>query len=163
MQCSDPAWGHPAAVDPSDALHAGRQSLVLGVPLAADRLRADARLDRRHGRRPQPGYVCVCNVHTVMASAEDPELRGALLGSSLNVPDGQPLVWALNALGHSLEDRVYGPELMARACARAPTPASASTSTAGATRARWCSWRSTSASAIPASRSSAATRRRTAR
>jgi N-acetylglucosaminyldiphosphoundecaprenol N-acetyl-beta-D-mannosaminyltransferase len=65
------------------------------------------------------GYVCVCNVHTVMASQEDPELRTALAGSSLNVPDGQPLVWALNALGHSLERRVYGPELMARACARA--------------------------------------------
>ena len=67
----------------------------------------------------EPGYVCVCNVHTVMASREDPELRSALLGASLNVPDGQPLVWALNALGHSLSDRVYGPELMARACARA--------------------------------------------
>ncbi len=65
------------------------------------------------------GYVCVCNVHTVMASHEDSELRDALVGSSLNVPDGQPLVWALNALGHSLTDRVYGPELMARACARA--------------------------------------------
>jgi N-acetylglucosaminyldiphosphoundecaprenol N-acetyl-beta-D-mannosaminyltransferase len=65
------------------------------------------------------GYVCVCNVHTVMASQEDPELRAALVDSSMNVPDGQPLVWALNALGHSLTDRVYGPELMARACARA--------------------------------------------
>ena len=41
------------------------------------------------------------------------------MSSSLNVPDGQPLVWALNALGHSLRDRVYGPELMARAFARA--------------------------------------------
>src|ERR1700727_3428572 len=67
----------------------------------------------------QQGYVCVCNVHTVMASAEDPQLRSALLGSSLNVPDGQPLVWSLNLLGHSLDDRVYGPELMARSCARA--------------------------------------------
>ena len=65
------------------------------------------------------GYVCVCNVHTVMAAREDAELRAALLGSSLNVPDGQPLVWAMNALGHSLSDRVYGPELMARAMARA--------------------------------------------
>ena len=35
------------------------------------------------------------------------------------MPDGQPLVWAINALGHGLDDRVYGPELMARACARA--------------------------------------------
>ena len=43
----------------------------------------------------EQGYVCVCNVHTVMASHEDPELRSALIGSSLNVPDGQPLVWAL--------------------------------------------------------------------
>ncbi|MGH2916723.1 MAG: WecB/TagA/CpsF family glycosyltransferase, partial [Solirubrobacteraceae bacterium] len=65
------------------------------------------------------GYICVCNVHTVMASAEDPELRAALMASSINVPDGQPLVWALNALGHPLGERVYGPELMARHCARA--------------------------------------------
>jgi N-acetylglucosaminyldiphosphoundecaprenol N-acetyl-beta-D-mannosaminyltransferase len=65
------------------------------------------------------GYVCVCNTHTVMASREDPALRAALLSSSLNVPDGQPLVWALGALGHRLPDRVYGPELMSRACARA--------------------------------------------
>jgi len=92
---------------------------VLGVPLAlTDYGQAldwlDAMVDTR-----QRGYVCVCNVHTVMASREDPALHAALAGSSLNVPDGQPLVWAVNALGHGLESRVYGPELMARACARA--------------------------------------------
>jgi N-acetylglucosaminyldiphosphoundecaprenol N-acetyl-beta-D-mannosaminyltransferase len=54
-----------------------------------------------------------------MASAEDRELRTALDASSFNVPDGQPLVWAINALGHRLSKRVYGPELMARACSRA--------------------------------------------
>jgi N-acetylglucosaminyldiphosphoundecaprenol N-acetyl-beta-D-mannosaminyltransferase len=54
-----------------------------------------------------------------MACAEDPELREAVLGSSLTVPDGQPLVWAMNALGHDLPSRVYGPELMARHCERA--------------------------------------------
>ena len=69
--------------------------------------------------RALAGYVCVCNVHTVMASREDPELRAALLSSAFNVPDGQPLVWAINSLGHSLDGRVYGPELMARACAHA--------------------------------------------
>jgi len=92
---------------------------VLDVPLAlvdyASTLAwMDAVIDER-----SPGYVCVCNVHTVMASDEDPELRAALLASSLNVPDGQPLVWAINSLGHSLAGRVYGPELMARACAHA--------------------------------------------
>jgi N-acetylglucosaminyldiphosphoundecaprenol N-acetyl-beta-D-mannosaminyltransferase len=65
------------------------------------------------------GYLCACNVHTVMASREDPALRASLDSSSVNVPDGQPLVWAMNALGHSLDTRVYGPELMARSCARA--------------------------------------------
>ena len=42
-----------------------------------------------------------------------------VLGATFTVPDGQPLVWALNALGAGLSDRVYGPELMDRACARA--------------------------------------------
>jgi N-acetylglucosaminyldiphosphoundecaprenol N-acetyl-beta-D-mannosaminyltransferase len=90
---------------------------VLGVPLAlTDYAETVAWIDAMVEARER-GYVCVCNVHTVMASQEDPELRSALLSSSINVPDGQPLVWALNALGHSLGGRVYGPELMARACA----------------------------------------------
>lgn len=94
---------------------------VAGVPLAlVDYERTMEWIDTTVAERER-GYVCVCNVHTVMASHEDPELRAALLGSSLNVPDGQPLVWALNALGHALTDRVYGPELMARASARAAT------------------------------------------
>ena len=63
------------------------------------------------------GYVCVAAVHTVMACQDDPELRAAVEGASFTVPDGQPLVWALNALGHGLPDRVYGPELMDRMCA----------------------------------------------
>ena len=104
---------HPVAISPPSTVE------VLGVPLALTDYEGmldwiDAMVEV--GER---GYVCVCNVHTVMASAEDPELRSALLASSVNVPDGQPLVWAINALGHSLAGRVYGPELMSRACARA--------------------------------------------
>jgi N-acetylglucosaminyldiphosphoundecaprenol N-acetyl-beta-D-mannosaminyltransferase len=91
---------------------------VLGIPLAVtDYDRALDWIDATvaAGRN---GYVCVANVHAVMAAAEDAELRQALLGSSMNVPDGQPLVWALNSLGQNLDSRVYGPELMARACER---------------------------------------------
>ncbi|MGO9752698.1 MAG: WecB/TagA/CpsF family glycosyltransferase [Solirubrobacteraceae bacterium] len=92
---------------------------VLGVPIAViDYERTVSWIDAvvRERRR---GYVCVCNVHTVTAAREDPELAAALRKSALNVPDGQPLVWAMNSLGHSLGDRVYGPELMLRACAHA--------------------------------------------
>ncbi len=64
-------------------------------------------------------YVCVAATHTVMACAEDRALHDAVLASSLTVPDGQPLVWALRAFGHPLPDRVYGPELMARTCEHA--------------------------------------------
>jgi N-acetylglucosaminyldiphosphoundecaprenol N-acetyl-beta-D-mannosaminyltransferase len=92
---------------------------VLGIPLALtdyektlDWIDAAVAADER-------AYICVAAVHTVMASREDPELRKAVLGADFTVPDGQPLVWAMNALGHDLPSRVYGPELMERACARA--------------------------------------------
>ena len=92
---------------------------ILGVPLAlTDYNRTLAWMDAMIDEQAH-GYVCVCNVHTVMASQEDPELRDALQRSSMNVPDGQPLVWAINSLGHKLAGRVYGPQLMSRACSRA--------------------------------------------
>jgi N-acetylglucosaminyldiphosphoundecaprenol N-acetyl-beta-D-mannosaminyltransferase len=104
--------------EPTTSLSSPDTVEVLGVPLAlTDYEDALDWIDATVSARER-GYVCVCNVHTVMASAEDPALRSALLSSSVNVPDGQPLVWALNLLGHSLDARVYGPELMARHCAR---------------------------------------------
>src|SRR5262249_42700013 len=92
---------------------------IAGVPLALTDYAAMVELIDAYVVARRRGYVCVCNVYTVMVAEEDPEVRAALLGSSVNVPDGQPLVWAINALGHSLHERVYGPELMLRACARA--------------------------------------------
>ncbi len=92
---------------------------VLDVPLALTDYPRTLRWMGEAIEHRARGYVCVCNVHTVMASQEDPELRDALLAASFNVPDGQPLVWAINSLGHSLAGRVYGPELMSRACTQA--------------------------------------------
>src|ERR1700754_4514662 len=92
---------------------------ILGIPLALTDY--EGTLDWMDATVEAGGrsYICVAAVHTVMACHEDPELRAAVLGADFTVPDGQPLVWALNALGHGLSDRVYGPELMDRACARA--------------------------------------------
>jgi N-acetylglucosaminyldiphosphoundecaprenol N-acetyl-beta-D-mannosaminyltransferase len=59
------------------------------------------------------GYVTAAAVNLVMAAREDAEARAAVLGATLAVPDGQPLVWALRALGHRRATRVYGPDLMA--------------------------------------------------
>ena len=91
---------------------------VLGIPLAlTDYQRTldwiDDAVDA-HAR----AFICVAAVHTVMACQDDEELRAAVLAADFTVPDGQPLVWALKALGHPLPDRVYGPDLMEMACAR---------------------------------------------
>jgi len=67
------------------------------------------------------GYLTAAAVNLVMCAQEDPEARAAVLGATLAVPDGQPLVWALRALGHAAATRVYGPDLMAAFCARAAT------------------------------------------
>ena len=92
---------------------------ILGVPLALTDYGGTIAWMSAMVARNQRGYVCVAAVHTVMACRDDLELRAAVLGSDFTVPDGQPLVWAINALGHNLTERVYGPELMERHCAHA--------------------------------------------
>jgi N-acetylglucosaminyldiphosphoundecaprenol N-acetyl-beta-D-mannosaminyltransferase len=87
---------------------------ILGVPLAmTDYAEAMDVMDGMIARR-QRGYVFAVAVHAVTVAHKDPEMRDALLGSSLTVPDGMPLVWASNILGEKLDQRVYGPELMRR-------------------------------------------------
>jgi N-acetylglucosaminyldiphosphoundecaprenol N-acetyl-beta-D-mannosaminyltransferase len=109
----------PTPLTHTDTAAAMPSAAVLGIPLAlTDYERTldwiDAAVARGHR-----GYICVAATHTVMACQEDAELRAAVLASDLTVPDGQPLVWALNLLGHPLRERVYGPDLMEAACARA--------------------------------------------
>jgi len=95
------------------------QAPVLGVPLAVtDYERTLDWIDAAVAAGARE-YLCVAAVHTVMESREDEALRRAVDGAAFTVPDGQPLAWALRKLGHEIGGRVYGPELMERACARA--------------------------------------------
>jgi N-acetylglucosaminyldiphosphoundecaprenol N-acetyl-beta-D-mannosaminyltransferase len=92
---------------------------ILGVPLAVSDYEQvmdwmDATI-AAGGR----GYVTAAAVNLVMSAREDEDTRKAVLGATLAVPDGQPLVWALHALGHARATRVYGPDLMVHYCARA--------------------------------------------
>jgi N-acetylglucosaminyldiphosphoundecaprenol N-acetyl-beta-D-mannosaminyltransferase len=94
---------------------------ILGIPIAmTDYEQAMDVMDGMVARR-DPGYVCAVAVHAVMVAQGDPEMKRALVGSTLTVPDGMPLVWAANLLGENLPQRVYGPELMRRYSQRCAT------------------------------------------
>jgi N-acetylglucosaminyldiphosphoundecaprenol N-acetyl-beta-D-mannosaminyltransferase len=92
---------------------------VLGVPVSV--VDYEGTLDWMDGMvaARAVGYICVAATHTVMVAHEDAETMNSVLGADLVVPDGQPLVWALRALGRRLPGRVYGPDLMLRHCERA--------------------------------------------
>jgi len=96
-----------------------RRVPVLGIPVAlTDYEGAIAWIDA-HVESRERAYVTAAAVHLVMSARNDAEARAATLGAGLIVPDGQPLVWALRLLGHHLDARVYGPDLMAAYCQRA--------------------------------------------
>jgi len=92
---------------------------VLGVPLAVSDYEHVLDWMEATIAAGAPAYLTAAAVNLVMSAQEDPDARAAVLGATLAVPDGQPLVWALHAIGHPSATRVYGPELMALACARA--------------------------------------------
>jgi N-acetylglucosaminyldiphosphoundecaprenol N-acetyl-beta-D-mannosaminyltransferase len=92
---------------------------ILGIPLAiSDYQEVMDWMDAMIAAGAR-GYVTAAAVNLVMSAQEQPETLAAVLGATLAVPDGQPLVWALHALGHARATRVYGPDLMAAYCARA--------------------------------------------
>lgn len=67
-----------------------------------------------------PAIVSLHAVHAIVESSRNPELLVKVNRFDAVLPDGQPVRWALNQLhGVGLPDRVYGPELMLRLCARA--------------------------------------------
>jgi N-acetylglucosaminyldiphosphoundecaprenol N-acetyl-beta-D-mannosaminyltransferase len=113
---STPPARTPAARSPAPL---PARAEILGIPLAIsdyeevlDWMDAVIAADGR-------GYVTAAAVNLVMSAQEEPETLAAVLSATLAVPDGQPLVWALHALGHARATRVYGPDLMAAFCARA--------------------------------------------
>jgi N-acetylglucosaminyldiphosphoundecaprenol N-acetyl-beta-D-mannosaminyltransferase len=64
------------------------------------------------------GYFCHAAVGSLMNAQRDPAARAALNEATMTVPDGKPVVWALQNLGEEISDRVYGPDLMLKACER---------------------------------------------
>src|SRR4051794_24851087 len=99
-----------------DPVAAPETAEVLGVPLALTDYEGTLDWIDETVVRGAGEYDSAAATLLVRAAQDDPTLRAAVLGSALVVPDGQPLVWALKALGHEIEARGHGPDLMDRAC-----------------------------------------------
>tara|TARA_R100001198_G_scaffold96992_1_gene90638 strand:+ start:13075 stop:13872 length:798 start_codon:yes stop_codon:yes gene_type:complete len=83
---------------------------VLGVPVSVVTMAGAAeRIERWAGDRTGR-FVCVRDVASLMAIAEDPAIAHLHRRAAMIVPDGMPLVWIGRKRGLSVE-RVCGPDL----------------------------------------------------
>lgn len=99
-----------------------RESAARDVVHLARRIRATrltnqgVAVDALHTTSPVPrGDVHLCNAYTLALADRDPELHGVLGAAPLNLPDGQPVVWANRLLHRGTPlpaTRVYGPDLL---------------------------------------------------
>lgn len=94
-----------------------RRANVLGVGIDVVDLDEAAALLIDAAQEGRGGYVCVRDVHGVMQSHRDPELRAIHNRSLLTTADGMPVVWVGRAQGHRMS-RVRGPDLMLEVCER---------------------------------------------
>ena len=86
---------------------------VLGVRVDAVQVpHVVAQMEGWIQERGQSHYIAVTGMHGVTEAQHDPCFKDILNAADLVVPDGMPLVWLSRIRGHSLQRRVYGPELM---------------------------------------------------
>lgn len=91
---------------------------VLGVRVDAVQIPDAIRILEEWIQDPgETRYVAVTGMHGVSETLENERFREVLESASLVVADGKPLVWLGRLQGfHSMQRRVYGPELMESFC-----------------------------------------------
>jgi N-acetylglucosaminyldiphosphoundecaprenol N-acetyl-beta-D-mannosaminyltransferase len=60
--------------------------------------------------------IAFASMHGISEANKDSQFKAILNSADLIVPDGMPLVWFGRLHGHSLNRRVYGPEVMESFC-----------------------------------------------
>ena len=95
---------------------------VLGVSVAC--VTYDSALERikELAGEARPTAVCPANTHILAEARRDPDFASTMAKFDLVLPDGMPVVWALNLFGAKLQDRVYGPYFMRHALKGTPRP-----------------------------------------
>jgi N-acetylglucosaminyldiphosphoundecaprenol N-acetyl-beta-D-mannosaminyltransferase len=95
---------------------------VLGTPVACATYESALERIRALAGEPRATAVCPSNTHILGEARHNPGFARILARFDLVLPDGMPVVWALNLRGARLKDRVYGPYLMRHALLKTPRP-----------------------------------------
>lgn len=95
---------------------------ILGVPVACATYDTALRRIQELAREPRPTAVCPANTHILSESRHNPDFARVLARFDLVLPDGMPLVWALNRRGAGMKDRTYGPYVMRHTLRNTPRP-----------------------------------------
>jgi len=95
---------------------------VLGTSVACATYDSALERIKALAREPRPTAVCPSNTHILGEARHNPGFAAVLARFDLVLPDGMPVVWALNLRGAGLKDRVYGPYFMRHALRHTPRP-----------------------------------------
>ena len=95
---------------------------VLGVPVACVSYESALEQIKHLAGEPRPAAVCPANTHILAEARGNADFAGVMAKFDLVLPDGMPVVWALNCFGAGLHDRVYGPYFMRHTLKHTPRP-----------------------------------------
>ncbi len=99
-----------------------RRIRILGVPVAVATYASALEQVKALAEQPRPTAVCPANTHILAEARHNPKFAQVLTKFDVILPDGMPVVWALNRSGAKLTDRVYGPYFMRHALRHTPRP-----------------------------------------
>jgi N-acetylglucosaminyldiphosphoundecaprenol N-acetyl-beta-D-mannosaminyltransferase len=110
--------GARAEREAADVAQPARVS-IQGVMIdAVDWQQAVGRIETWAAQR-RSSVVAICNSHSVVTAADDPDFARALAAADMATADGMPIAWMMRRLGHPAQQRINGPDLMLRYCATA--------------------------------------------
>ena len=95
---------------------------LLGTPVACAAYDSAVARIKVLAREPRPTAVCPANTHIIGEARNNVAFARILGRFELVLPDGMPVVWALNLRGAVLKDRVYGPYFMRHVLRHTPRP-----------------------------------------
>lgn len=85
---------------------------VLGVPMSALTMNEAVAIIEECIRGGERKYICTIDVHALVESHSESDVRDIYRSAAIAAPDGMPLVWLLHHGGYQAADRICGPDLM---------------------------------------------------